>query len=297
MAKLEYSKLAEMVKKKLIEKGVSETDLNEDVIKAISETIKNTANEDFKNKVGNNIDNNVDNNVVSVDVSPEQTMPQETPGENPEVITQTTEVDEELSKKEGALDERERILREKELELSRKEEELNRKFEDSKYEPQLPEPLENVGPEQLFVFDMSKLSSGAESLSNLPMKLINNPEEETTMKNLWLEKAKKKAEVFVVKFEKVGEVIFNPFEGTSDLINFKDANPDNNLNDLQNGIEVKRAEGSQENSVPSNMTDSIEPVKNIIKPMSSDMGLSIDTQNVSLEDIIKQYLKQKEMNQ
>lgn len=305
MAKIEYSKLAKMVEAKLKEKGISESEINEKIINQISENIKEIANQDYKTKTPEEETQKQpeEEGVVSVDISSnEDEMPQETPGEEPEVVTQTTSVsNEEIARKEGALEQKERELEEKERELDRKQEILQKRLEETEYEPEMPEALESIGPEKVFVFDMNKLSSGAELLSKLPMKLVDNPEMETTMKNLWLEKAKKKAEVFVVKFEKVGDITFNPIEGTSEIINVRDENPDNDLSTLQNDVEVEIKENpnnSRTEAEPGNMRDAIEPVKDVSKPMSGDMGLSINlnVNEMSLEDVIKQYLKQKEIN-
>jgi hypothetical protein len=127
---------------------------------------------------------------------------------------------------------------------------------------------------------MSKLSAGAENLSKLPMKFMEDPDKETTVKDLWLEKAKKKSEVYVVKFEKVGEVEFDPIEGTSNLTTTKDMNGDKELTDFQNGVDP-----DSEESVPTNMIDTIEPVTDVTQPMTDDMGLDVSDKMVGIENL------------
>ena len=302
MAKISMTELSEMVKSKLMEKGLSENDVNQDIINTISEKIKGMANEDYRLKAPK-APEPIKPEVVNVDVS-SQDVPSETPGGIPNPIIQSTienPESEALSRKEGELTEKERNLEAREMELARKEEELREKSEQLAYKPEMPEVLEKIGPEQLFVFDMSKLSSGAENLSSLPMKLMDNPETETNMKDLWLNKAKKKAEVYVVKFEKVGEVEFNPIEGTSNLTTIRDMNGDKELSDFQNGTVTGTATGDSEHpdderAVPTNMKDGIQPLKDVTQPMSNDRGLSVDN-NLELEELIKKHIEEMMLKQ
>jgi len=148
----------------------------------------------------------------------------------------------------------------------------------------MPKALEDMGSEKLFVFDMSKLSSGAENLSRLSMNLMNSPEEKTTIKDLWLDKAKKKSEVYVVKFEKVGEIDFDPIEGTSNLTTIKDVNGDKEITNFQNDINP-----DLQDSTPTNMTDAIAPITDVTQPMSDDMGLNMSNgKHVGLENLPKE---------
>jgi hypothetical protein len=276
MAQITTSELEEMIKKNLTDKGFDEIEINEEDIKNISNKIKNQVNKDIQPK---NDENDENEEVVNVDISQAENK-EEDSLENPDAITQSKDV-EEAYKKEGELEEKERYLSEKEEELKRKEEELKAKEEELEYKPEIPKALEDMGAEKLFVFDMSKLSVGAENLSKIPMKLMDRPGEETTIKDLWLEKAKKKSEIYVVKFEKVGEIDFDPIEGTSNLTNIKDMNGDKELTDFQNGIDP-----DDESSIPTNMTDTIEPVTDVTQPMTDDMGLDVnDDKMVKVENL------------
>jgi len=267
MAQITTSELEEMIKKNIREKGFDDVNINEEDLKNLSERIKSAVNEDLK---GQDKKEEAEENeeVVNVDISKDDN--EESNLENPQSITQSQ--DDEVYKKEGELDERERVLAQKEEELKQKEEALKQKEEELKYKPEMPKVLEDMGSEKLFVFDMSKLSAGAENLSKLPMKYMDNPEEETTIKDVWLEKAKKKSEVYVVKFEKVGEVEFDPIEGTSNLINIKDVNGDKEITDFQNGLDPDAT-----NDTPTNMIDTIEPIKDVSQPMTNDMGLEVNS--------------------
>jgi len=285
MAKISIEELSEMVKSKLAEKGISENDINQEMIKVITEKIKGIANEDYKDKVPTEPEIISPEDTVNVDIS-SQNMPTSTPGVIPDSITQTTVSNtssEDIARREGEILEKERNINNREEKLKMKEEELERRSNDLKYKPEMPEVLEKIGPEKLFVFDMSKLSAGSENLTKLPMKLMNDPEKTTTMRDLWLEKAKKKSEVYVVKFEKVGEIEFNPLEGTSTLITIKDAQGDKELSDFQNG-------NNSEQTSQTNMVDIIEPIKDVSQPLSNDMMLKVDN-NVDLENLIKKHIE------
>jgi hypothetical protein len=297
MEKISVNELEEMIKSKFAEKGVTSEDLNEEMLKSITERIKSEVNSDVKN-APQNVEGD---DFVDVDISAQNI---EEPGEEPEAITSSAEAaapdTEEVYKKEGELEERERAIAEKEEELKRKEEELERKKEEMEYEPTIPEKFQNMGSEKLFVFDENTLSAGSEKLSKLDMNIVDEPESKISMHDLWLKEGKRDAEVFVVKFEKVGNIVFNPFEGVSEFMS-------SSQEDIQTPTSTDDNE-SYENAEPSNMVDTIEPVKDVTQPMSDDMGLEVqsdeskaDAVNIPEEDfeevlnskvkeIIKNYL-------
>jgi hypothetical protein len=265
MEKITTSQLEEMIKNKFLEKGVSKDDITNEILKNISERIKT----EVKNSLPTNV-NSGGGEIVNVDIS-KQEVPKDMPGEKPESITTSVESNEEFQemyKKEGELEAKERALLEKEEELRRKEEELRSKEEELQYKPEVPEKLENLGCEKLFVFNENDLSVGAEKLSNTYMNLVEDPENKTSMKDLWLKDGKRDAEVFIVNFEKIGRIEFDPFEGISNFINEKENS------ELEGPTSTDDYESSENNS-NGNMIDSIAPVKDVIRPMSNDMGLDV----------------------
>ena len=86
------------------------------------------------------------------------------------------------------------------------------------------------------------------------------------MKDLWLKDGKKDAEIYIVKFEKIGNFEFQPFEGITSYI--KDVEEDN--------LESEKFNlDTEENINVNNMRDSISPIKDVTKPMINDMDLSV----------------------
>ncbi len=271
MEKITTSQLEEMIRSKFLEKGVSTEEITTEILSNISEKIKT----EVKNSLNNS--NSESQETINVDISKTE-LPQETPGETPEAISSSVESNEEIGelyKKEGELEAKQRALTEKEEELRRREEELKEKEEQLKYKPSIPENIQNLGSEKLFVFNENDLSVGAEKLSDSYMNLVDNPENKTSMKELWLKEGKRDAEVFVVKFEKIGRIEFNPFEGVSEFINEPEYNNFEKEDELDNNeIDV---------TLYGNMSDSIAPIKDVIKPLNNDMGL--DVQNGEYQNL------------
>jgi len=200
--KIKTSEIEEIIKKKLEDSGLSDEIINSSV-KQIKEKIMDKYNSSKKED--------------NVDKTEEKTVNVELPSENP---TGMEEPNPELIEKEVEQDVKEKSLEDKEKELRVKEIELQQKEEELKYKPQLPEPLKEVGKESFFVFDENQISLGAEALSNSPFYLKDNPEMKTSMHSTWINKALTRADLYIVEFKKIGELEFNPFEGTTKLIQF-----------------------------------------------------------------------------
>lgn len=86
------------------------------------------------------------------------------------------------------------------------------------YTPELPSFMNKIDPGKVIVFDMNELSQGGENLSHTPFRTFENPDVKKSMNDLWTEDGKRKVEVYVSKFEKVGEIEFNYANGTSQFI-------------------------------------------------------------------------------
>lgn len=290
MEKITVSELEEMVRSKFLEKGASTDEIKEEVVKSITEKIKN------KSKESRNTDNNKEE-VLNVDIS----KPKEEEGKVPESITSTLETSkemEEILKKEEELKRREEELSKKELELNNKESLLISKEEELKFHPEIPKQLEELEDEKLFIFDENEISVGSEKLSTIDFKLLTNPEEETNMKDIWLNKGVKEAELYIVKFEKIGKLEFDPFEGKTDF-----------TEEVEEGKEedVDLSDVKLDNQ--SNMKDSIEPVKDVTQPMIDNSSENLNSEennlhndveeenhydmilNKKIEEIVKKYLQ------
>lgn len=279
MIKITSREIEEMIRNKMKEKGLPETEINEELINTIKNKIINTTNTKKTDDVEKD---------VTVDVS--ANTPTETPGEIPDIISTTTIKDpksQELAKKEGSLEEKEHELENKENELKQKEHEigirkaeLKQKEEELSYVPELPKIFDKIGPEKMFVFNMNEISVGGEKLSQTPLRLVVNPDEKKSMNNIWLEKGKRSAEVYMAKFEKIGKIVFDPFEGTSKFEEKK--------------FEIEQPQEDTQNQVeetPMPMIDAIEPIKDVTKPLNNDMGLkAVDVQQM-LKDKIEEILK------
>lgn len=102
------------------------------------------------------------------------------------------------------------------------------KTNETDYVPQLPSFVQKMEPEKFFIFSDQELSHGVESLTNAKFRLVNNPDQKTCIKEVWLSEGKTKAEVFMVEFNKIGELTFDPFNGTTKFVemkNFEKENP------------------------------------------------------------------------
>lgn len=86
------------------------------------------------------------------------------------------------------------------------------------YTPELPEFMNSIEPGKVIIFSQNELSEGGENLSNKPLRTFSNPDEKKSMHDLWMENGKRKAEVYMVKLEKIGDLEFNYANGTTQFI-------------------------------------------------------------------------------
>lgn len=85
----------------------------------------------------------------------------------------------------------------------------------TKYEVELPDFIKKIDPAKFVIFDMNEVSLGGEQLSNKPFRLFSNPDEKKSIHETWKEEGKKTGEIYIAKFEKVGDVEFDYRNGTS----------------------------------------------------------------------------------
>jgi hypothetical protein len=286
MGKITTSELEEMIRNKFLEKGVSENEISEDVLNSISLKIKEEVNKDkpVENISNTDIKDNSNELPIEKNIQPTESQP----------IYKS----EEVSYRDGELDERERRLAEKEAELIRKEQELLTKEKEMEYNPELPNNIDNMGCEDFFIFDENQISVGAEKLSNTEFNLVNAPEEKTTMRNIWLKDGRKEANVFKVKFEKIGCIKFDPFEGVSTFENHN--SQEEEINSPLDFEATKRAENpiddysdedlrivdieNKDSNINNNMLDAIEPIKNVAQPLIKTDEIEQELQKNNSED-------------
>jgi hypothetical protein len=243
-------------------------------------------------------------------VEPVETMNEEVPTENvpqpitevppsaPETINQTVSVSKEaveLAKKEGEIQQREREISEREAALQNKELELKQKEEQLAYKPQIPEPLSNIGNAELIVFNEGELSVGAEGLSHALFRQKDNPDAKSTMEDIWKLEGKKAATIYLVKLDKLGEITFDPFGGTSkfEYKPYEDGQMPPSV--PYGGLNPEQAQRSQEAITP--MIDEKEPITNVTLPadtMMSSLNFDMDKfMKDRVESMIKAYFVDK----
>jgi len=142
---------------------------------------------------------------------------------------------------------------------------------DSNYIPSLPSFLDKIEPEKFIVFDRNELSVGGENLSNRSFRLVSNPDNKKSIHNSWTEDGKKRAEVYIAKLIKIGEINFDYTNGISQYIENIQEEP--NVNNF--GFQIEPFEKDV-------------PIKIIDHDLESESESEI---NSELENKIKTYIK------
>lgn len=93
------------------------------------------------------------------------------------------------------------------------------------YGIEIPDFIKQIEPGKVIVFSQNELSEGGENLSNKPLRTYENPDVKKSMNDLWMDKGQMKAEVYMAKLEKIGDLEFNYANGTTQFIE-KRFNPD-----------------------------------------------------------------------
>lgn len=297
---ISLSEIDTLIRKNIKERGLSQ-DISDSTIEEIKKKIRThfggSVRYPFMGQYIINTDGNDDGSETSVgdavidggggmdegilDPKEDQTIDVNAAPES--AVSHSTVVDQnsiEVARKEGE-------LQAKEQELARKEAELNAKEEAIKYQPQLPEAITKSDPAQIFVYDMNELNMGAESMTQNPYHLRNNPDQKKTMQQIWLEEGKVRAEVFGVEFKKIGELVFDPFQGVCKFAHMPQPLPD----DLPKE-EVDSVQAAKDSQLPLEpMVDAIEPVMDVTMSPSTDMGLQGADVQKSMEEVIQKILR------
>lgn len=86
------------------------------------------------------------------------------------------------------------------------------------YSPELPSFMNKIEPAKVIVFSQNELSESGENLTKKPLRTYEDPDIKKTMNDFWLDKGQKRAEVYAVKLEKIGELEFNYANGTTQFV-------------------------------------------------------------------------------
>lgn len=191
------------------------------------------------------------------------------------------------AKQEGELSVREQMLRQKEEELRLKEKALEEKEQELAYKPELPSFIQKAEPEKIFIFNTNELSLGSESLMRQPYHLVNNPTEQKSLHDLWLEQGKTRAEVYQVEFKRIGDMEFRPLEGICKFEHMTPQIPTDIPQDDRDS--VAQAILSQEPTEP--MEDAIDPIRDVTLPLTQDMGLQAPDVAAVMQDVIEKALR------
>lgn len=271
MAQITTTELDNLIRKTIKNKGLT-ADVSPEQINLIKQKIKDAARLSNPAKPAQTF--NEADNVIK---APEDNI-------TPKPITQSTTVDQNqinLAKQQGELNTKEQEISNKQADISNREAELQRKQDETKYKPVIPSVLANLGAEKMFVFDSSELSIGAEALASTKFRLMANPDVKKSLDDIWATEGKKETEIYVVRFERIGDITFNPFEGTASFTEKRFENDETPSTVPSDGLSPEEALASQEPTEP--MIDAIEPVSNAIMSPSVDMGLK----SLDLERLVK----------
>jgi hypothetical protein len=257
-----------MIKEKLKQNGVLEVISQEKI-------------SEIKNKIKDILENGKKLDEQESEAKPVQTV-------NPNVSLKTTEDPEktEIIKKETELDIKEKELINKEIELEDKEKALEDKQQEMSYKPELPEVLRNIKPGEIIVFDTNELSLGFENLSNRKFRLKSDPDDKKSIKDLWLLSAITKTDVYKIELKKIGELDFNPYEGTTEFKNATELNADFSENDIESIHSVQSAVNSQMPDKEQEMLDSVEPIKNVTQPLMNVSDLEKEKFENNFKEVI-----------
>jgi hypothetical protein len=266
--RISIEEIEDIIKEKLKQNGVLEV-ISQEKISEIKNKIKDIL------EAGKKLDEQ------ELDVKPVQTV-------NPNITVKTTEDPEktDIIKKETELDIKEKELINKEIELEDKEKKLEDKQEELSYKPEIPEVLRNIKPGEIIVFDTNELSLGFENLSNRKFRLKSDPDDKKSIKDLWLLSAITKTDVYKIELKKIGELDFNPYEGTTEFKNITQFDIESTNESNESDHNVQSAVKSQFPNEEQEMLDSVEPIKNVTQPLMNVNDLEKEKFENNFKDVI-----------
>lgn len=86
------------------------------------------------------------------------------------------------------------------------------------YAPELPSFMDKIEPAKIIIFSQNELSESGENLTKKPLRTFSDPDVKKSMNDFWIDKGQKRAEVYMAKLEKIGELEFNYANGTTQFI-------------------------------------------------------------------------------
>ncbi len=271
--RISIDEIEEMIKNKLKQDGVLEM-INQEKISEIKSKIKDILDNHKKLDEQENQENKSD-------------VGQTVQTSNPNITLKTTQDPEktEMIKKETELDIKEKDLIKKEFELEEKEKQINKKEEELKYVPEIPQILKEIEPGEIIIFDTNELSLGYENLSNRDFRLKSNPDEKKSIKDLWLLSAITKTNVYVVELKKIGNLNFDPYNGTT---NFEGITNNQEFTESNQNIEKNHdVESAVKSQYPDQeMLDSVEPIKDVSMPIMNSNDIEKEKFETNFKDVI-----------
>lgn len=138
------------------------------------------------------------------------------------------------------------------------------------YTPDLPDVLKNVAPAKLVVLELNDIIENGENLALKSFRTMDNLDCTQSMKMLWGSDGVTKAEIYQIKFERVGEMTFDYASGTAVFAN----NPA--------PTEDVTAETFKDNPYK----ESPAADGNVAPPSAQDIETYVKT-SVNIEDIVK----------
>lgn len=153
------------------------------------------------------------------------------------------------------------------------------------YKPVMPAFLEKIEPAKVIIFSQNELSESGENLSNKPLRTFEDPDKKRSMHDFWMDNGQKKAEVYIAKLEKIGELEFDYANGTTKFVE-KRFDPDFEA-------QAKYKENPYMPTGPATPGElDINGQPNIVNQISS----AVDLEKVAYE-VVKDLLKDKLLNQ
>lgn len=158
------------------------------------------------------------------------------------------------------------------------EENLDQTTEDEEDYPQLPNFIHKIEPAEVLVFNQNELSHGGENLANLPLRTVEDPDCKKSLHDFWVEEAKKKADVYLAKFEKIGQLEFDHRNGTAQ---FKE----NRIEDVDTSKSGEHYQGNP-------YTEEPQPQLDDGSEETEERGIESYIKNsVDLENKVKEYIE------
>jgi len=250
------TEIEELIKDKFRKNGVLDM-IGQDKISEIKEKIRSI----IHNKKLDEVD------VQTIQNNPTQTTFTAST-QNPNITVKTSEDPEkiEIIKRTTELDLKQKELAEKESKLAEKEKELERKETEISYKPELRERIKEVGAGEIIIFSENELSAGIENLSERKFRIKQNPDSKMSMHDLWLQDAITRSNVYLVELKPIGELIFNPYDGTT-IMEFTSGGEVNPSNTNDNSFEHDVNSAIESQHPKQEMLDMVEPIKDVIQPI------------------------------